>query len=430
MKIAVIGAGSTNTPELINRFLERVDSLPVDEIHLMDIDPERLQIVAGFIQRIITKAGVSIRIVQTQNSLEAISGADVIITQLRVGKLAARREDEYLGQRHNLVGHETIGIGGMSKALRTIPVILELCELIEKEAPEALVLNFTNPSGLVMQAIQSYAPKLKAAGVCNSAYSTKMKFLERLSAQHGQTYQAQDGELLTLGLNHLTWHFGFNLKGEDVWDEVFAGYLEQLRAMQDPLFNPESTERQRAIPNDFLEYYFQSAKKIALQKKWPPSPAEEVLLVEKDLLALYADPACDRIPGGSMQHDGANYSSVATSIIHSWWNDLGETHIANVAHQGQVKGWEKEWVLEMPCKVDRQGVRPIPTEPLPLYNYVLLEQVKQYEQLTVEAAVHGDRSAAFRALLAHPLGPTEEDAANVLEDILTINEHYLPQFFL
>lgn len=430
MKIAVIGAGSTYTPELIHGFLEHAECLPVKEIHLMDIDPQRLQIVAGFAQRLINKAGSAIRIIQTQDSQAAIAGADVIITQLRVGQMAARREDEYLGRRHDLVGQETTGIGGMSKALRTIPVILELCELVEKEAPQALLLNFTNPSGLVMQAIQRYAPKLNAAGVCNSAYTAKMKILERLSSLHGQTYQAQDGELLTLGLNHLTWHFGFKLKGEDVWDQVFADYMEQLRGMQDPPFNPDSTERQQVIPNDYLEYYFQAAKKIALQKKWPPSRAEEVLLVEKDLLAQYADPACDRIPDGLMQRGGAYYSSVAASIIHSWWNDLGETHVANVAHQGQVKGWEKEWVLEMPCKVDRSGIHPLPTKPLPPYNYVLLEQVKQYEQLTVEAAVHGDRLAAYRALLAHPLGPSEENAADVLADILTTHERYLPRFFL
>ncbi len=429
MKIAVIGAGSTYTPELINGFLDRADHLPVKEIYLMDIDQTRLQIVAGFVQRLIAKAGSGIRIIQSLDAAETIDGADVVITQLRVGQMVARREDEYLGRKHDLVGQETTGIGGMSKALRTIPVILELCELIEKQAPQALLLNFTNPSGLVMQAIQRYAPQIKAAGVCNSAFTTKMKILQRLSEQHGVTYKPEDGELLTLGLNHLTWHFGFKLKGVDIWDEVFEAYLTLLRAMQDPPFNPDYLERQRVIPNDYLEYYFHTAKKVSLQKKWPPSRAEEVLLVEKDLLAQYADPACNRIPERLMQRGGAFYSSVATSIIQSWWNDLGETHVANVAHQGLVRGWEKEWVLEMPCKVDHRGVQPIPTEPLPLYNYVLLEQVKQYELLTVEAAVHGDRAAAFRALVVHPLGPTEQNAAHVLEDMLSTHERFLPRFF-
>jgi 6-phospho-beta-glucosidase len=231
-------------------------------------------------------------------------------------------------------------------------------------------------------------------------------------------------------LNHLTWHSGFRLKGEDVWDEVFNGYVQQLRAMPEPPFHPDFIEKQRVIPNDYLEYYFQEAKKVALQKNWPPSRAEEVMMVENDLLAQYADPACDRIPEGLMQRGGAYYSSVAASMIDAYWNDLGETHIANVAHNGQVKGWEKEWVLEMPCRVDRSGVQPLPTQPLPLYNYALLEQVKQYELLTVEAAVHGDWAAAFRALLAHPLGPDEDQAGVLLEDMLSTHRRYLPRFFL
>lgn len=430
MKIAVIGAGSTYTPELIMGFLDRVDRLPVDEIWLMDIDPDRLRVVGGFAQRLVKRAGSSLKIVLSENSREAISGADIVITQLRVGQMLARREDEYLGRRHGLVGQETTGIGGMSKALRTIPVILEICEQIQRSAPDTLLLNFTNPSGLIMEAIQRYAPKIKAAGVCNSAFTTKMKILQRFSELHREEYKAEDGELLTLGLNHLTWHFGFRLNGQDVWDEVFTGYVEQLRAMPEPPFNPDFIERQQVIPNDYLEYYFQAAKKVAMQKNWPPSRAEEVMLVEKDLLKKYADPACDTIPEELMQRGGAYYSSVAASMIDSYWNDLGETHIANVAHHGQVKGWEKEWVLEMPCRVDRSGVQPLPTQPLPLYNYALLEQVKQYELLTVEAALHADRAAAFRALLAHPLGPDEDQASVVLEDMLTIHQRYLPRFFL
>lgn len=430
MKIAVIGGGSTYTPELINGFLERVDRLPVEEICLMDIDPARLQVVGGLAQRMVKRANVPIHIVLSKDSQEALTGADVVITQLRIGQMAARREDEYLGRRHGLVGQETTGIGGMSKALRTIPVILELCDQIQRVAPGALLLNFTNPSGLIMEAIQRYAPHIKATGVCNSAYTTRMKILQQLSGRDGVTYAAEDGELLTLGLNHLTWHFGFRLKGEDVWDQVFNGYVQQLRAMTEPPFHPDFIEKQRVIPNDYLEYYFQTAKKISMQKNWPPSRAEEVMVVEKDLLAQYADPTCDTVPVGLMQRGGAYYSSVAASMIDAYWNDLGKTHISNVAHNGQVKGWEKEWVLEMPCKVDRSGVQPLPTQPLPLYNYALLEQVKQYELLTVEAAVHGDRAAAFRALLAHPLGPDEELAGVVLEDILTTHQRLLPRFFL
>ena len=430
MKITVIGAGSTYTPELINGFLERVDRLPIQEIWLMDIDPSRLKIVSGFVQRLAQQAGNPFLIIPSDNLLQSLAAADIVITQFRVGQMQARREDEYLGKRHALVGQETTGIGGMAKALRTIPHILQICEIIQRDAPEALLLNFTNPSGLIMEAIQRYAPNVKAAGVCNSAYTTKMKILEHLSTQHGVRYQAEDGELLTLGLNHLTWHYGFLLKGRDVWEEVFTGYLQQLRQMDEPPFHPDFVQRQGVIPNDYLEYYFQTHRKIAAQDHWPPSRAEQVMEVEKKLLARYADPDCTSIPPELMERGGAYYSSVAASMIESYWNGLGETHIANVSHDGQVRGWEKDWVLEMPCKVDRAGVHPLPTPPLPLYNYAFIEQVKQYELITVEAAVHGDRQAALRALVTHPLGPSEEKAAAVLEDLLQTHQPYLPRFFL
>jgi len=430
MKVAVIGGGSTYTPELIKGFLERIERVPVQEIWLMDIDKTRLDIVGGFVKRLVENSKSKIQIILSDDLVQSISGANIVITQFRVGQMQARRADEYLGKRHHLVGEETTGIGGMSKALRSIPVILEICDVIRLHAPKALLLNFTNPSGLIMEAIQRYAPKIKVVGVCNSAFTTKMKILQHLSKLHGKQYNAEDGELLTLGLNHLTWHFGFKLNGEDVWDEVFAVYLKQLRAMPEPPFHPDSIERQRMIPNDYLEYYFQKKRKIALQDAWPPSRAEQVMEIEKNLLLKYADSTFKIIPGELMQRGGAYYSSVATSIIDSFWNDRGETHIANVSHNGMVKGWEKEWVLEMPCRVDKRGVNPLPIQPLPLYNYALLEQVKQYELMTVEAAVHGDREAAFQALVTHPLGPTEDNAATVLEDMLQTHQRYLPRFFL
>lgn len=430
MKVAVIGGGSTYTPELIKGFLDRGKQLPVRETWLMDIDKARLEIVGGFVKRLVENSNSKLQMFLSDDLVQSITGANIVITQFRVGQMQASIADEYLGKRHGLVGQETTGIGGMSKALRTIPVILEICDLIRQHAPQAMLLNFTSPSGLIMEAIQRYAPNIQAVGVCNSAFTTKMKILQYLSEQHGEHYNPEEGELLTLGLNHLTWHFGFKLNGEDIWDEVFAGYLNQLRSLQEPPFHPDSIERQRMIPNDYLEYYFQRKRKIALQDAWPPSWAEQVMEVEKKLLSQYADPTINDIPEELMQRGGAYYSSVATNIIDSYWNDRGETHIANVSHNGMVKGWEKEWVLEMPCSVDKHGVNPLPMQPLPLYNYALLEQVKQYELMTVEAAVHGDREAAFQALVTHPLGPTEDNAATVLADMLQTQQRYLPRFFL
>ncbi len=430
MKIAVIGGGSTYTPELINGFLQKADQIPVNEIRLMDNDPQRLTIVGGFVQRLVRESKQPLEIVLSDNIQESVAGSDFVITQLRVGQMPARREDEYLGRRHHLIGQETTGIGGMSKALRTIPVILEICEQIKQESPDAFLLNFSNPSGLVMEAITRYAPKVKAVGVCNSAYTAKMKILQELSNSREEVFSPEDGELLTLGLNHLTWHYGFKLRGEDAWEEVFQGYLKQLRTMDEPPFNPDYIEKQQLIPNEYLEYYFQTDRKLKLQEAWPPSRAETVMEIEKEVLTLFSDPTQSQIPEVLLQRGGSYYSSVAIGIMNAIWNDLGDTHIANVPHKGQVKGWEQDWVLEMPCKVDRKGVHPLETPPLPLYNYTILEQVKQYELLTVESAVHGDRDAAIRALVTHPLGPDEEHVGAVLDDMLTTHQRYLPRFFL
>lgn len=429
LKIAVIGGGSTYTPELVRGFLERLSDLPVSELWLMDIDAVRLQTVGEFAQRMVNAAGQPFSVHLTDNRRAAIRDANYVITQLRVGHNAARREDEYLGRRHGLIGQETTGVGGMAKALRTIPVILEIASEMRELAPEALLVNFTNPSGLVTEALNHYGSGIKSIGVCNSAFTTKMEILKKLSAQDGVDYVAGQAEIITLGLNHLTWYFGFKLNGEDVWPRVFAAYLDELRSMAVPDFDPDFIARLGMIPNYYLEYFYNKQRKLDQQQNWPPSRAEEVLVIEEELLAYYRDLHNDQVPESLMKRGGAYYSTVATQLINAHFNDLHETHIVNVNHNGMIKGWERDWVLELACRIDRTGAHPLPIDPLPLYNYVLLEQVKSYELLTIEAAVHGDYQAAFRALVNHPLGPEDDQVDAVLQDLLQTNRPYLPTFF-
>src|SRR5512134_802302 len=199
LKIAVIGGGSTYTPELVNGFLARVDSLPLKELWLMDIDPERLEIVGGFAQRMVQAKGAPFKVVLSHNQREAIANASYVITQLRVGMMPARRGDEYLGLRHGLIGQETTGIGGMAKALRTIPVILSIANDIREAAPGALLANFTNPAGLVTEALTRYAPDVLAVGVCNVGITTKMGILDRLAEATGTRIEPQRANLNTLG---------------------------------------------------------------------------------------------------------------------------------------------------------------------------------------------------------------------------------------
>jgi 6-phospho-beta-glucosidase len=430
LKVAVIGGGSTYTPELVNGFLARLDQFPLDELWLMDIDPERLEIVGGFAQRMAASQGSPFQVVLTGDQRAAVQDARYVTTQLRVGQMEARRADEYLGLRHGLIGQETTGVGGMAKALRTIPVILQIArDMAELAQPGATLVNFTNPAGLVTQALTQYAPHVPSVGVCNVPITAKMMFLKRLEAASGERIAPERAELNTLGLNHLSWHRGLRVDGEDVWAEIIEGTVASLRTSSHPEWDARTIETLRMIPNYYLQYFYYTARKMAEQKKWPPSRADEVIEVEKTLLAQYADPALTAPPADLMKRGGAYYSTVATQLLNAHYNDLRETHVVNVRHGGAVAGWDADWVLELPATVGRDGIIPLPAEPLPPACFGLIAAVKAYELLTVEAAVHGDRKAAYEALLVHPLGPSADQVDSVLDDLINTHRAYLPQFF-
>lgn len=430
MKITVIGGGSTYTPELVNGFLERVSSLPITELWLMDIDKERLDIVGGFAQRMVKAKGAPFKVVLSMNQREAIAGASYVTTQLRVGMMPARRGDEYLGLRHGLIGQETTGVGGMAKALRTIPVILGIAKDIREVAPNALLANFTNPAGLVTEALNRYAPDVPAVGVCNVGITTKMEIIEGLEKFTGTKIDSEHAALKTLGLNHLTWHYGFTVEGEEMWPYIFPAYVEELKKEEVPEWDIRTIETLGMIPNYYLQYFYYTDKKFAEQKKWPPSRAEAVMEIEKDLLREYADPALTEPPADLMKRGGAYYSTLATQLINSHFNDLGQIHVVNVRNNGAVKEWPADWVLELPAQVDGDGIHPLPADPLPASCFGLISQVKMYELLTVEAAVHGDRNAMYQALLTNPLGPSANKIQAVMDDMLETNKQWLPQFFV
>jgi len=429
MKITVIGGGSTYTPELVNGFLARIDRLPLTELWLMDIDAERLNIVGGFAQRMVAARGNPFKVVLSTNQREAISGASYVITQLRVGQMPARVADEYLGLRHGLIGQETTGIGGMAKALRTIPVILGIAKDMREAAPGAWLLNFTNPSGIVTEALNRHAADVPAVGVCNVGITTRMEILEQIEKLLGEKIEPERTVLHTLGLNHLTWHRGFTVDGEDLWPRLFPTYLEQLRQEEEPEWDLRTLESLNMMPNYYLQYFYYTDHKFALQQKWPPSRGEEVIAIEKDLLREYADPTLTEPPEDLMKRGGAYYSTLATQVIDSHYNDLGRVEVVNMRNNGAVKEWPADWVLEMPCTIDRKGIHPIPAAPLPPACFGLIAHVKSYELLTVEAAVHGDRNAAYQALLANPIGPRADKVQEVLDDMLETHKKYLPQFW-
>jgi 6-phospho-beta-glucosidase len=424
MKVAVIGGGSSYTPELINGFLERIKDFPLRELWLMDVLPERLDVVGNFAKRMVAAAGSPFEVHLTTDQREAVRGAAYVMTQLRVGWMQARREDEYLGHRHGLIGQETTGVGGMAKALRTIPVILNIAKDMRELAPGALLVNFTNPAGLVTEALARYAPDVPSVGVCNVPITTKMHMLEKL----GIEVDPARADLDTLGLNHLSWHRGLTVDGEDVWGRVIESTVAELSQQTKPEWDVALVESLRMLPNYYLQYFYYTEKKRAEQANWPPSRAEAVMVIEDALLAQYAEPDRSQPPADLMKRGGAYYSTVATQLLNAHYNDLDEKHVVNVPHRGAVADYPADWVLEMPCRVSQRGITPIAANPLPAVCSGLLAQIKSYELLTVEAAVKGDRNAAYQALIAHPLGPSVDKAAAVLDDLLTTNATYLPQF--
>jgi 6-phospho-beta-glucosidase len=430
LKVAVIGGGSTYTPELVNGFLARTNEFPLDELWLMDIDAGRLDVVGGFAQRMVEAKGSPFNVILSTNQRESIKGADYVTTQLRVGHMEARRRDEYLGLRHGLIGQETTGVGGMGKALRTIPVILKIAQDVQEVAkPGTLLVNFTNPAGLVTQALSQYAADVPAVGVCNVPITTKMHIIEQLERATGRTIDPNQTELKTLGLNHLSWHRGFTIDGEDVWPQVIEGFIAELKKAEDPEWDPRTVEVLRMMPNYYLQYFYYTDKKLKSQEKWPPSRAEGVMEVEKDLLREYADPDLKEPPSDLMKRGGAYYSTVATQLLNAHYNDLGETHVVNIKNDGAVKEWPAHWVLEIPATVRKGSIAPVPTEPLPAACFGLISAVKAYELLTVQAAVHGDRDAAYQALLVNPLGPRADRVQAVLDDMLETHKDHLPQFW-
>jgi len=424
MKVTTIGGGSTYSPELVQGFVERQERLGLRELWLMDIDAARLEIVGGFAQRMVEAAGARFRVHLTTDRRAALEGADYVTTQIRVGQMAARREDEYLGRRWNLVGQETTGIGGMAKALRTVPVILSIAEEMRELCPDAWLINFANPSGLVTEALQRYSPDVRSVGLCNGPIGYQMRIAKEMGLD-----SAFEVYLDYIGLNHLAWIRGARVGDVDIWSQVLERAVKEAHRHDHTAVPAEVLERLGVICTSYLRYYYRTASVLAEQALGKPSRAEQVIEIEKTLLAQYADTKLDVMPKELMQRGGAYYSTVATQLIEAIALDLGEVHIVNTRQGDAVPGVPSDWVMELPCRVDAGGLHPLPTDPLPVFADGLLRAVKAYELLTAQAAVSGDRDVALQALLVHPLGPDGDRAIEVLEDLLSTHKVYLPAFW-
>ena len=417
VKVAIVGAGSTYTPELVEGFIRRADRFPVDELALLDVDPTRLEVVGGLARRMLDRAGFGGRTVLTGDRDEAIDGAAFVIVQLRVGGQAARLLDETIPPRFGCIGQETTGPGGFAKALRTVPVVLELAELTGRRgAPGCWFVDFTNPTGLVTQALLDR--EVRAIGLCNVAIGSQRRFAQRFGVEPERV------ELEHVGLNHLSWVRAVKVDGVDRLPELIQTDLEGLSA--DAEIPPELMRALEAVPSYYLRYYFRTREMLERQAGGT-TRAEEVMRIERDLLELYRDPGLAEKPPLLERRGGAFYSEAAAQLVASLASGTGDAQVVNVRNTGAIPNLADD-VVEVAARIDAEGAHPIPVAPLDQDMLALVQHAKAYERLTIEAAVTGDRSLALRALLANPLGPDADAATGLLDAILDASREYLPRF--
>jgi 6-phospho-beta-glucosidase len=417
VKIAVVGAGSTYTPELADG-LGRQATLAVDELVLHDIDAGRLAVVGGLAGRILARKGWPGRVELTTDLAAAAEGADFVLVQLRVGGQRARMVDETLPLQFGCVGQETTGPGGFAKALRTVPVVLELAELVAaRAAPGAWIVDFTNPVGIVTRALLDAGHR--AVGLCNVAIG----FQRRLAALFG--VEPERVALEHVGLNHLSWIRAVRVDGADRLGELLDAHGQDLAG--EVGLPVELLRTLGAIPSYYLRYFYLTGTVLAEQRAGPKR-AEQVAAIERELLAAYADPALATKPELLASRGGAFYSEAAVQLVASLALGTGDVQVVDVRNGTALAGLPADAVVEVPARIDRDGAHPLAQAPLAPELLGLVQHVSAYETLAVAAARSGDRATALKALLANPLVAGYEVAAPLLDALLAANRAHLPRF--
>ncbi|MEU0371820.1 6-phospho-beta-glucosidase [Streptomyces sp. NPDC006283] len=418
MKLAVVGGGSTYTPELVDGFARMRDTLPIEELVLIDPAAERLELVGGLARRIFAKQGHGGRIVTTSDVDAGVAGADAVLLQLRVGGQAARNRDETWPLECGCVGQETTGAGGLAKALRTVPVVLDIAERVRRTNPDAWIIDFTNPVGIVTRALLQAGHK--AIGLCNVAIGFQRKFARLLDVA------PSDVHLDHVGLNHLTWERAVRLggpEGENVLPRLLAEHGDAVAA--DLHMPRDLIDRLGVVPSYYLRYYY-GHDEVVRELRTKPSRAAQVAEMEKRLLEMYGDPALDEKPELLAKRGGAYYSEAAVDLAASLLGGAGSPYqVVNTYNNGTLPFLPDDAVIEVQAAVGTNGATPLPVDELdPLYTG-LLAGVTAYEDLALEAALRGGRDRVFKALLSHPLIGQHEYAEKLTEQLIAHNQEHL-----
>ena len=393
MKLTVVGSGSTYTPELVSGLARDRDVLDVHELVLHDIDAERRDVVGAMARRMLDKQGFRGRLTTTDDVDRAVDGADFVLIQIRVGGQAARLRDETVPLACGCIGQETTGAGGFAKALRTVPVVLEIADRVRANAsPDAWIIDFTNPVGIVTRALLD--ADHRAVGLCNVAIGFQRSFAKFLGVEPERVLVDQ------VGLNHLTWVRAVRLDGIDVMADLVAEHGDAIAEQSgQPL---RLIEELGVIPSYYLHYFYAHDEVLAEQLDGVPRAAT-VAELERRLLELYRDPAVDEKPALLEQRGGAFYSEAALALVRSLASDDDAVQVVDTRNGTTLAGLQPDDAVEVPARMTRAGPVPLPQKPLAPELLGLVQHVAAYERLTAEAAVSGDMDIARKALLAHPL---------------------------
>ncbi|MET7284511.1 6-phospho-beta-glucosidase [Streptomyces sp. NPDC005573] len=418
MKLTVVGGGSTYTPELVDGFARLRDTLPVEELVLVDPDATRLELVGGLARRIFARQGHPGRVVTTSDLDAGVEDADAVLLQLRVGGQAARERDETWPLECGCIGQETTGAGGLAKALRTVPVVLDIAERVRRANPRAWIVDFTNPVGIVTRALLQGG--YRAIGLCNVAIGLQRKFAALLGTPAGQVH------LDHVGLNHLTWETGVRLggpEGEDVLPSLLAKHGDAIAA--DLRLPRRLLDRLGVVPSYYLRYFY-AHDEVVGELRTKPSRAAEVAAMERELLEMYGDPSLDEKPALLAKRGGAFYSEAAVDLVAALLGGSGSPYqVVNTLNRGTLPFLPDDAVIEVQSAVGPGGPVPLPVPAVDPLFAGLMANVTAYEDLALDAALRGGRDRVFRALLAHPL-VGQYDSADTLTDLLIAHnrEHF------
>jgi 6-phospho-beta-glucosidase len=392
IKVCIVGAGSSYTPELIQGLLQLSEErLPVRSIRLCDLDAKRLETMAGLAGRMIAKSGRDIELKQGRELEPLLEGVDFVITQIRVGGMAARHLDESIPLKYSILGQETTGPGGMFKALRTIPPMIAIAHTVAKIAPQAFILNYTNPSGIIAEAVCTHT-KAKLIGLCAGIPSIQVELAQKLKAEY------PDLKTYSVGLNHLGFVHKFVSGGKDVTEAA----LEKLYPLNGkPDADAQLIRTLGAVPIGYLNYFYRRQARLEHAQKAPETRAQAVKKLEEQILkeALTADAK----PKALESRGGGGYSDITFGFMDAIHNDSKVELTCSQPNGSSTEGIDPEAVLEITCMVGKQGATPIHCGRIPLAFRGLVQAVKAFETLTVEAAVKKDRRLAVQALMNHPM---------------------------